>query len=166
MKPTGKFLGVPLPALALGLSLPFLAASGCAFNGGRTTLNADPATPATDNLPPAALIHEADRLFQEGEYADAAATLIQFDKRFAGHELEPYALYRLGESYSRLSVDAHHGQDHSRQALAVFERLQKLYPNNSYKEEIKNLPHARYNQIGLPALLFCSLNMFLIPYYT
>lgn len=160
VKTSGFLYGSSLSAIALGLSLgfSFLTASGCALNLADTSLKAASPLADIENLPPSAVLRQADILFEKGDYAASAEAFGAFEKQHARNGMAPYALYRQGQSYAKIARGPHYGQEPNEKAIAAFDRLLMLHPGSPYEAEVKALTRACYNQIAEASFIIGEFN--------
>lgn len=81
----------------------------------------------------------ADAHYAAGEYVEAAAGFEDFLKQHPSNELTSQVLFKLGMSYYKQILSPDRDQTATRNALATFESLLKIYPGSAKKAEVRGL---------------------------
>lgn len=85
---------------------------------------------------PLAYLRLADTYILEKEYEQALDQYRGFQSFYPAHKYASYAQFQMGMTYFEQIGDAERGQDAARRALAEFEKLNRIYPRNPYRESV------------------------------
>jgi outer membrane protein assembly factor BamD len=85
---------------------------------------------------PLAHLRIADTYVLEKETETAVEEFRRFLELYPAHKYAPYAQFQIGMVYFDQMEDAERGQDVARKALEEFEKLNRLYPRNPYRESL------------------------------
>jgi len=77
-------------------------------------------------------LNMAEELFAAEEYEDAALAYEIFIQNHPLNDNIPYALFRQGLSYFKISTDTNRDQAPTERAAVVFSQLILMYPNSKY----------------------------------
>jgi len=85
---------------------------------------------------PLAHLRVADTYIMEKEYDAAIDEYRRFLEFYPAHKYASYAQFQIGIIYFDQIEDAERGQDAARRALEEFEKLNRVYPRNPYRESL------------------------------
>jgi len=80
---------------------------------------------------------DADVLFREEKYEEAAAAYRSFEELHPTHPQAPYALYRRGLAYEEMTYPADRDQTATHNAVEAFQKLLYADPNSEYAPEAR-----------------------------
>lgn len=85
---------------------------------------------------PLAHLRVADTYILEKEYDAAIDEYRRFLEFYPAHKYASYAQFQIGMIYFDQIEDAERGQDAARRAIEEFEKLNRIYPRNPYRESL------------------------------
>ncbi|MEJ2315144.1 MAG: outer membrane protein assembly factor BamD [Nitrospirota bacterium] len=106
------------------------------YDEARRELQKIESSDTTMTYAPLARLRIADTYVLEKEPDTAVSEFRKFLELYPAHKYAPYAQYQIGMVYFNQMEDAERGQDAARKALAEFEKLNRLYPRNPYRESL------------------------------
>jgi len=101
--------------------------AGCGGGEKNVIRDAGEPTPTLDND-----LNTAEDYFSKEDYANAAIAYENFVQKHSLNDNVPYALFREGLSYFKISEDTRRDQASTEKAAAKFSQLILMYPNNKY----------------------------------
>lgn len=79
----------------------------------------------------------ADAAFEGAQYEEAAAAYRSFEELHPTNEKIPYAVYRRGAAYDRLSLPEDRDQTATRRAVEAFTKLLNAFPESEFATEAR-----------------------------
>lgn len=118
------------------------------FDAARRELQNIMSRDASMTYAPLAHLRIADTYVMEKEYDAAVNEFRRFLEFYPAHKYAPYAQYQIGMIYFDRIEDAERGQDAARKAVQEFEKLNRQYPRNPYRESLVYYIEAARNTIA------------------
>lgn len=84
-------------------------------------------------------LKSADSKFYMGDYAEALELYREFEKNHPTNEAIPYVVFQIGRSHYRTIDTVDRDTTGAREAIRVFSRLLRTFPNSSYTAEARAL---------------------------
>lgn len=136
MRATAPFLAL---ALAIGLSLGCSSTPKQTAAGGKSASGTDEQIFIGDtvekNYDPNVIMKRAEAFFDKEEYAEALVEYQHFLDLHRGHTLAPYAQFKIGMSFFKMSKSIDRDPAPLTKAQDAFEKLMKEYPGSKYQAE-------------------------------